>query len=69
MAWEYKVASIDSLIPDQGDHDIAVSKDASQNRKEKLSNSLEDNLNILGKDDWELVSVFSEFGIFKKLAG
>ena len=69
MAWEYKVVSIDSLIPDGGDHDIAVSKDASQNRKEKLSNSLEDNLNSLGKDDWELVSVFSEFGIFKKLAG
>jgi hypothetical protein len=67
MVWEYKVVSIDNLIPDQGDHDIAVSKQAAQNRKGKLSNSLEDNLNNLGKDGWELVSVFSEFGIFKKL--
>ncbi len=68
MAWEYKVVSIDSLIPEGGDHDIAVSKEASLNRKAKLSSSLEDNLNTLGTDGWELVSVFSEFCIFKKLA-
>ncbi len=69
MSWEYKVVSIESLIPDEGDHDIAVSKQAAQNRKEKLSSSLEDSLNNLGKEGWELVSVFSEFGIFKKMAG
>ncbi len=69
MGWEYKVVSIDNLIPDEGDHDIAVSKQAAQNRKDKLSGSLQDNLNVLGKDNWELVSVFGEFGIFKKSAG
>lgn len=67
MGWEYKVVSIDNLIPNEGDHDIAVSKEAAKNRKLKLSNSFEDSLNSLGKDEWELVSVFSEFGIFKKL--
>ena len=69
MAWEYKVVSIESLIPDEGDHDIAVSKQAAQSRKDKLSNSMENSLNDLGKDGWELVSVFSEFGIFKKPTG
>lgn len=67
MTWEYKVVSIDNLIADQGDHDIAVSKEAAQNRKQKLSISFEDSLNNIGKEGWELVSVFSEFGIFKKL--
>ncbi len=58
---------MDNLISNQGDHDIAVSKEAAQLRKEKLSVSFEDSLNNIGKDGWELVSVFSEFGIFKKL--
>ncbi|HSG30700.1 MAG TPA: DUF4177 domain-containing protein [Thermodesulfobacteriota bacterium] len=68
MPWEYKVVSIESLIPDDGDHDIAVSKQDAQNRKEKLSNNMQDSLNNLGNDGWELVSIFSDFGIFKKLA-
>lgn len=68
MAWQYKVVSMDTLIPDSGDHDIAVSKEAAKNRKEKLSGNLEDNLNGIGRDGWELVSIFGEFGVFKKPA-
>jgi len=68
MKWIYKVEPVDNLIADKGDHDIAVSKDASSKRKTNMSNSFEDNLNTLGQDGWEMISTFAEFAIFKKPA-
>ena len=69
MKWIYKVEPVDNLIADKGDHDIAVSKDASNKRKTYMASSFEDNLNKLGQDGWEMISTFAEFAIFKKSAG
>jgi len=66
MKWTYKVISVDELFPEHVDHDIAVSKEAATTRRAKLGRGFEDNLNHLGTDGWELVSLIGEFGIFKK---
>ena len=68
MKWIYKVEPVDNLIADKGDHDIAVSRDASSKRKSTMANSFEDNLNAMGHDGWEMISTFAEFAIFKKPA-
>lgn len=68
MKWIYKVEPVDNLIADRGDHDIAVSKDASSKRIANMANTFEDNLNAMGQIGWEMISVFSEFAIFKKPA-
>ena len=67
MRWEYRVVPLDELFPDHGDHDIAVSKQAAATRRSKLGRGLEQNLNQLGADGWELVSMMGEVAIFKRL--
>ena len=69
MKWDYKVISVDKLFHENGDHDIAVSKDAASARRSKLSDSIESTLKKLGEESWELVTIAGEFGIFKKPAG
>lgn len=64
--WEYKVVTTDSLVQEPQNHDIAVSQEATNERKEYSKNSIEKSLNILGNDGWELISVLGEFCIFKK---
>jgi len=64
--WEYKVVTTDSLVQEPQNHDIAVSLEASNERKEFSKSSIEKSLNILGHDGWELISVLREFCIFKK---
>ncbi|MEE9193496.1 MAG: hypothetical protein V3U21_03075 [Thermodesulfobacteriota bacterium] len=64
--WEYKVVTTDSLVQEPQNHDIAVSQEASNERKEFSKSSIEKSLNILGHDGWELISVLREFCIFKK---
>lgn len=68
MKWVYKVEPVDNLIADKGDHDIAVSKDASSKRKMSMANSFEESLNTMGQDGWEMISTFAEFAVFKKPA-
>ena len=66
MEWEYKVVTTASLIQELQNHDIAVSHEASEARKESSKSTLEDSLNNLGNDGWEFVTVIGEYGIFKK---
>lgn len=66
MKWDYKVISVDKLFHELGDHDIAVSKEAAAARRTKLGEGIEANLNNLGAESWELVTISGEFGIFKK---
>jgi hypothetical protein len=66
MKWDYRVISLDELFPEYTDHDIAVSKQAAATRRAKLGSGFEQSLNRLGADGWEFVSIFGEFGIFKK---
>ncbi len=68
MKWLYKVEPLDNLVADKGDHDIAVSKDASNRRKAGMASSFEDSLNTMGSEGWEMIATFSEFAIFKKPA-
>ena len=68
MKWDYKVISVDKLFLENGDHDIAVSKDAASARRSKLSDGIELTLKKLGEESWELVTIAGEFGIFKKPA-
>lgn len=67
MKWAYKVVSIDELFEEDRDHDIAVSLQAAVNRRTKIGHNMEEALNKLGSEGWELVSIYGEFGIFKKL--
>ena len=55
--WDYKVVTTDSLLQEPQNHDIAVSQEASNERKEYSKDSI---------DGWELISVLGEFCIFKK---
>ena len=64
--WEYKVVTTESLVQEPQNHDIAVSKEASNERRESSKSSIEKSLNKLGQDGWELISVLGEFCIFKK---
>ena len=64
--WEYKVVTTDSLLQEPQNHDIAVSQEASNERRESSKSSIENSLNKLGQDGWELISVLGEFCIFKK---
>jgi len=66
MKWDYKVVSVNSLFQDSNDHDIAVSKEAAGTRRATMGQGMEETLNELGKESWELVSITGEFGIFKK---
>ena len=68
MKWDYKVVSVDMLFQSANDHDIAVSKEAANARRNSVGEGIEKALNDLGKDSWELVSITGEFGIFKKPA-
>jgi hypothetical protein len=66
MKWDYKVISVDKLFQGSDDHDIAVSRDAAASRRNKVGQGMENSLNQLGEDSWELVTIAGEFGIFKK---
>lgn len=66
MKWDYKVVSVDKLFHGSDDHDIAISKEAATARRSKVGQGVEQQLNDLGKDSWELVTVVGDFGIFKK---
>ncbi|MBI4228893.1 MAG: hypothetical protein HY693_04130 [Deltaproteobacteria bacterium] len=66
MNWEYKIIPWDELISNYEDHDIAVSKQAASSRRSKIGKGLEQNLNQQGDLGWELITIFGEFGIFKK---
>jgi hypothetical protein len=66
MKWDYKVVSVDKLFHGSDDHDIAISKEAATARRSKVGEGVEQTLNDLGKDSWELVTVVGDFGIFKK---
>jgi hypothetical protein len=68
MKWDYKIISVDTLFHSSNDHDIAVSKDAASTRRTTMGQGIEQTLNELGKDSWELVSIIGEFGVFKKPA-
>ena len=64
--WEYKVVATDSLLHVLQNHDIAVSQTASNERKESSKGSIQQSLNELGHDGWELITVLGEYCIFKK---
>jgi len=66
MKWDYKVISVDKLFQGSDDHDIAVSRDAAASRRNKVGQGMENSLNQLGEESWELVTIAGEFGIFKK---
>ncbi len=65
-AWEYKVIATDFLLQVPQNHDIAVSQEASNERKESSKSTIQQSLNKLGHDGWELITVLGEFCIFKK---
>lgn len=64
--WEYKVVTTESLHQEPQNHDIAVSQEASNERRESSKSSIENSLNKLGQEGWELISILGEFCIFKK---
>jgi hypothetical protein len=66
MKWDYKVVSVDQLFHGSDDHDIAISKEAATARRSKVGQGVEQTLNDLGKESWELVTVVGDYGIFKK---
>jgi hypothetical protein len=66
MKWDYKVVSVDKLFHGSDDHDIAISKEAATARRSKVGQGVEQTLNDLGNESWELVTVVGDFGIFKK---
>lgn len=66
MNWEYKIIPIVELVSDTEDHDIAVSKQAASSRRSRIGKGMEQNLNQQGELGWELITIFGEFGIFKK---
>jgi hypothetical protein len=66
MKWDYKVISVDKLFQGSEDHDIAVSKEAATARRNKVGHGMENTLNELGEESWELVAIAGDFGIFKK---
>lgn len=66
MKWEYKVVHTSSFLPREDDHDIAISQDAAQARGNRMSSTIEERLNALGAEGWELVNFSSEFAIFRK---
>jgi len=64
--WEYKVVATDTLLHVLQNHDIAVSQTASNERKESSKGGIQQSLNELGHDGWELITVLGEYCIFKK---
>ena len=64
--WEYKVVTTDYLMKEPQNHDIAVSQEANNERKDISKNSIQNSLNTLGHEGWELITVLGEFCIFKK---
>ena len=66
MKWDYKVVSVEKLFHGSDDHDIAISKEAATARRSKLGQGVQETLNQLGEESWELVTIVGDFGIFKK---
>ena len=67
MKWQYKVVLTKSLLQNNSDnHDIAVSVEEVNSIETKARANLETELNELGKDAWEFVTLIGNFGIFKK---
>lgn len=68
MSWEYKVIATHELLFTDQSHDIAVSKNTVDQRRDSSKKELEKLLNSLGSDGWEFVSVIGDFTIFKRQA-
>lgn len=64
--WEYKVVETDKLTQELQNHDIAVSQEAANSRRENSKTNLETSLNNFGTDGWEFFTLIGEFGIFKR---
>jgi len=64
--WQYKVALLKSLTGDPSDHNIDVSVEEGKSRMESARGGMENALNKLGEQGWELVGSFREFALLKK---
>ena len=65
MKFEYKIINL-SNINNHDSHDLNIYENKNKQNSQQLEKSLHDQINSLGKDGWELVSVYNNKCYFKR---
>ena len=64
--WEYKIVPLKKMVEDSSNHDIDVSVEKGKQKAEKSRTGMENTLNKLGDEGWELVVSYRDFAVLKK---
>ncbi len=65
MKFEYKIISL-SNINNRDSHDLDIYENKNKQNSQQLEKGLHEQINSLGKEGWELVSVYNNNCYFKR---
>lgn len=66
MKFEYKIINL-SNINNRDSHDLDIYENKNKQNSQQLEKGLHEQINSLGKEGWELVSVYNNNYYFKRV--